>query len=958
MPAPPSHHDPDMTTRTTSDLALRLDPNRRRLIFGLPAGLALTTPLALLGCGGGGSGEEEADPGTGVDLHDPGRAYAGTQNAVATEVTVALPAGATVPEGQLAAHTLLGGFGVVSAGKASLPLLGGGLQLASVYTRDQLPVLLGHVDSGSPGTIDSRSTAVALVAAALGAPVFEDAVLASWLAEIASSDVVPPLAAVLEAELKRDVYALAAWSPAIAAAVDSAAAGMLAGAGVAKAGGALAGKGAPRLRGVTVNPAGERSGVEPVLGATLNSVYVRNAKLRRAYYTIRRESSTDSAGNVTRDVARTVVASGSIPMLPAFSSASSIITAVTTAAYSGADSSGDPDTSLAYSKTPEATLALAPEGAKYTTYSVTVLTAGNLAAGFDRAWAVENLTLDEIAMVDITQMSTAHLGLQQVFLDVLLPMFQTWIGGKVSSVATSTGFGTEAYDNRGKVGLAVLGELVKVLQTTLPAVYTKLSAGDPAYGPAEALVEILQKHIVTLVDVPIAGRNVTVPVLTSFSIKILLALAKWYAYEFMNVKDGAALLQFLEGHGGDEGVVKYNWKIPGKEIKFDANTVAHAGLAVAMKALSTVDGLLGHVNNARIVGDMLTSKLVESWELKVGKANVKLTPTPLKIDKIGVSYPIKAEIVDNDNDEFGVEKGSWRFDWVCTAQYGDLYKPDTGGGTRETNRFSTSNANATCDYMARTLPDASAAAETITVQAWFEPIGSSQPAVLVGQATCTLEFKQEFTLKISPQTGARLATDITMPVYGFVNETLPTGTSIEWTWTHAGVGTLTTPPTDGDTKQHAVSLATGSTAGFVTLGLSAKLTVPATATTAGRTVITAPISVSYQVDKGVRTVTFECGGGSFPCGPTCGVSDYTAFIVPKIPGALGYSGTFSGFGYGPCNRTVSWNSIKGDGGGCNFPITGHPFSAGDSASAWAVWIGFGGPIEGSGKFVATVTLPA
>ena len=39
-----------------------------------------------------------------------------------------------------------------------------------------------------------------------------------------------------------------------------------------------------------------------------------------------------------------------------------------------------------------------------------------------------------------------------------------------------------------------------------------------------------------------------------------------------------------------------------------------------------------------------------------------------------------------------IEKGSFRFDWVCTGQYGDLFKPDTGGGTPESNHFSTSNA--------------------------------------------------------------------------------------------------------------------------------------------------------------------------------------------------------------------------------------------------------------------------
>ena len=80
--------------------------------------------------------------------------------------------------------------------------------------------------------------------------------------------------------------------------------------------------------------------------------------------------------------------------------------------------------------------------------------------------------------------------------------------------------------------------------------------------------------------------------------------------------------------------------------------------------------------------------------------------------------------------------------------------------------------------------------------------------------------------------------------------------------------------------------------------------------------------------------------------------------MPRIAGALSYKGTFSEFGYGPCNRTITWNSEVGDGGGCNFPVTYHPRSQWDKAPAWAVWIGFGGPLTGPGKFVATITLPA
>ena len=53
---------------------------------------------------------------------------------------------------------------------------------------------------------------------------------------------------------------------------------------------------------------------------------------------------------------------------------------------------------------------------------------------------------------------------------------------------------------------------------------------------------------------------------------------------------------------------------------------------------------------------------------------------------------------------------------------------------------------------------------------------------------------------------------------------------------------------------------------------------------------------------------------------------------------------------------MTWNSVKGDGGGCNFPVTYHPHSSAGATNLWAVWIGFGGPF--SGKCVVTITLSA
>jgi hypothetical protein len=86
----------------------------------------------------------------------------------------------------------------------------------------------------------------------------------------------------------------------------------------------------------------------------------------------------------------------------------------------------------------------------------------------------------------------------------------------------------------------------------------------------------------------------------------------------------------------------------------------------------------------------------------------------------------------------------------------------------------------------------------------------------------------------------------------------------------------------------------------------------------------------------------------------CGVDKYTAFIVPRLSDAIQYRAVLSGFSYASCNRSVTWNSVVGDRGGCDFPVTYFPHSSGGATNSWAVWTGFGGPI--SGTCIVTITL--
>ena len=908
---------------------------RRRLFLGAPAGLLLGSPLALLGCGGG---SDDPPAATGGDsLHDVGRAFVGTREFSSLAVGVEVPAGVTVPAGGLAAHTLVGGFGVVSGGMATLQMLFDGPQLATVYTADALPLLFGFVGTGLPA-ISARSTATALIAYSLGTEFTAATTNASWIASIQASDAAAVLADVITTALAADVYALARGNATIDQGVAAAVRKLLPANFVA----AMGTRSHPL--GLAINPPNAASGVQPIVAETVNTLYVQNEKMRRAWYVIRREGYVGADGVAVVDAARPSIAEGDIPGLPGFDSAGGIIGSVTEALYGG------DDTGLAFSKTPETLLSLLPADAKNTTYSVTVLMAGML--GYDLA-AFSKLSSAEKAKIDITLFSTEHLGLQTLMIDWLVPMFLSWLGGKVEE----QGAGLGPREHKQKLQIALLGQLLSVMGSTLPGIVTKLQdvTTKPPYGVADALAEIVRTHLVTTVSVPAPGGPVNLPALTPFSISVIELLVKYIAYEKMSAVNGEAVLNFLEGDANNAGQ-RYSWNVNGKTVQFDKENLKFAGIGVAVKALGTVDAILGNLAKARAVADLATSKTLEAWQVKTIKPKLKLNPSPFEVDDLGGTFPLTIEIVDNDDDAYGNEKGSFRFDWVCTAKYGDLRKRNGTPGQQEQNIFSTGSANTTADYIATTTTHDDANPDKIKVTVYFEPIGSSKPAELIGSVETTVKFKKELNLGISPSTMTVFPSDTEMQFSAFFKEKLPAGATVAWEWSLAGVGTLVTVPADSNPADSKVTYQSGSTEGSATITAKATVDVPATATKPSHFVITDPVSVGFNVKKGLKTVSFEASGGVFGCTDplACGVSEYTAFLVPRFPNAVLYQAVLSGYAYPGCNRTVTWNSVKGDGGDCNFPVTYYPHSSAGATNTWAVWIGFGGAF--SGKCVVTVTL--
>ncbi len=914
---------------------------RRKLLLGLPGALAATSPLALLGCGGGGSDTPDDTSDTN-SLHEPGRPFVGSSSLIDTTVSIEVPAGVVVPSGGLSTYTALGGFSSVAGGLATVRHAWSTPQWTTLLTAEGVPLLFGFIGGGMT-TLSAHSTATALLAFIIGTELSEGTTRLAWIDELSKSPATAAFAQAIAAALVADPYALAEGSSAIADAAVIAVRALLPPAAAASE--------RSRPLGLTINPPDAASGLQPILGQTVNTAYVQNEKLRRAYHVIRREGHVDAAGAVVADPARPVIASGDIPMLPGFDSAGSIIGSVTLAHYAN-DSTG-----LAFSKTPEATLPVTPDSAKRTVYSVTVLTAGNATLSYDPE-AYAKLSDDEKKMIDITLFAPENLALRQLFLDLLVPLFLSWLGGKIGDERDTLG----PRAHKEKVETAVFGAILGLFQSTLPAIAAKIRdpKNYPNYGIGGALLDIVRSHLIDLVDVPVPGRSkpLSVPVLSKFSIGMLVILAKYLAYEKLKNADGEALLVFLEGKGNPTGGPNFTWQPsknggPPTPVWVGAGDVRFAGLGVATKMLALIDDSLSLLSQTRLLADMATSRLLERWEVKSNKAKVKLSPDPLDVPiGFGVKATVTASIVDNDDDEFGKELGPITYDWTCTGRWGSLYSTSTSG---EPNKFTSSKDTPSADYFPSGDEPDPAAPDEITVVAFFGGINDPK-RTRIGSVTVPVKLMKAFNLSISPASGAEVPSDTEFPVTAFVKETLPQGTTVDWAWSHAGVGSVAAVPPDANPKDSSVNFNSGSAEGSAKVSVSATLHLPATSTAPPRIITTDPVSATLNVKKGLKTITMEVSGGVFGCTDpkACGVSEYTAFVVPRLAKAVSYTAVLSGYAYPSCNRSVTWNSVKGDGGGCNFPVTYYPHSSAGATNAWAVWIGFGGAI--SGKCIVTITL--
>lgn len=296
------------------------------------------------------------------------------------------------------------------------------------------------------------------------------------------------------------------------------------------------------------------------------------------------------------------------------------------------------------------------------------------------------------------------------------------------------------------------------------------------------------------------------------------------------------------------------------------------------------------------------------------------------------------------------------YEWICPSAHGTL---QSGGVTTSAAepRVLSGQPNATYRLAAGTLGGESETLRVEVFQRSVDPTTGETSRRKISEASAAVSVKGEFTLGLTQGSAIELPVDTSIDVTAFVKEALPAGATVAWTWSSSGLGSVVARPGDGTTPFGSAEFTSGSVDSRAEVTVRATVSLPAAGGRPARTVPSQPATLSVRTRAGLRTITFEAQAGIFACTDprACGVSAYTAYIVPRMAKAVEYRAVFSGFGFNGCNRTLVWTGPKGDGGGCSFPITYHPHNSAGPTNLWAVWIGFGGGLP-EGKCVVTITL--
>lgn len=405
------------------------------------------------------------------------------------------------------------------------------------------------------------------------------------------------------------------------------------------------------------------------------------------------------------------------------------------------------------------------------------------------------------------------------------------------------------------------------------------------------------------------------------------------------------------------GSYVFHWEITGDIAANLGDGAGKVGYAfdtasdiVNLVTLPTTNGPLTiTVELFEVIGGVRTSLGKAQSQVTMTTASVVISPASALIDLVGGTQVFT--LISTPPLAPPANAGPLRYEWSCSSAFGTL--TSAGVSTSPAQQIIQTTA-ATASYAGNSgLAGGESDAISCTVF-YFEkpdPVTGASNRVDIAKADAEVNIKQKFNITVSPKV-SDVPTDTDFVITALFPETLPAGTKVTWSWLSSGVGSFA--PTGGDTDQpkSTGTLSSGSAEGGAFMIVSASVTL-----VSGLTIPVLPVTIVLHVKKGLKQIVMEVSGGVFACTDpkACGVSAYTAFLVPNLPKATNYSALLSGYDFPSCNRTATWqNKPVEDGGGCAFPVTYHPHSSAGATNLWAVWIGFGGPF--SGRCVVTIDL--
>lgn len=884
-------------------------PARRRMLLALPSSALLASPLALVGCGGGGGGDAD------VGSTGPG-----------ADVVLALPRGVDAR----AVTVVSGSAELAAADRLALPLPDGAPSLVSaVHTSERL-LAIGMMAAGTSGqTLGARSSAEALLFLSLGGGLLAGADRTQLLQAVRADPAAATLAAVIEQRWTSDPFALDGPDAQIVTALRGATAAMRA--GPASAAGTNAGPAADnqaggdgRRRALALPPLQRIEPSTALAGVTLlqadaadgePGIRLQNTKRRAGTAQVYETAYKPEDGARTElGLARVQYARIDLPATRALS----VFSAISQLA------SGP----VPWSPVETARFGLPMHaGAEETTYETVCLT-----PVWDRpepAFFAElryslarNEWRDELKRLYTTAQMELVLGAILEALGVG--------GGVIASAQLEQAIAAMRAAASATPGVFELLEqagggraLLAGWRAWLLNVVDVNSGRALVSGAYRAGVATLVRQANAQLAANIEAANLSAARMAAFRAGIRLLLG---AVVITGVVDTVA--QYRDLHEGDPALLftstlvaprvqvspasarlqrngelpltarltgapsltpRWRWSLSGGNgLASLRDSRNQSGLAFetadATVTLATTPSSLGPltVTVEAIVdrnGNPESAGSARSV-IEIDETMVTLSPTAARVPRTGGSRSFTLTVNPSRPD--------LQVEWRCDSRYGSL---EAGGQTTSGTRPAITGTALSSTYTGRSDNDGGTW-ETITAVAFV--VESAQRRDL-GTASVEVFIEQEFNLVLTPS-GGELPVDSSIGMTASFREAPPPGSTVRWTWSHGGVGSLA--PRSAAAGATA-DLATGPTEGTATVTAQATVRLPD-----GREVTPLPVTVALGVKRGLRTLTLQ-GGWTietvytpYVCG-RCGPgatdlnlisADVTAYVVvPRVAGARSYS---------------------------------------------------------------------